>query len=203
MLKYKIVLAGTKDVGKSSLIARFCDNVFQESTMSTIGVAFKRKKVDVNDKFNIELHIWDFGGEEKYRTLFPSYCNGASAALILYDLTNKESLNDVKNWVKIIDKNAVENVIKIMIGTKVDMEGQRVIPFAEAKKLSQKFNCLGDPIETSSKTGENVENAFINVSKEIMKQNLQYCKSCGEFFIKNLKYCNYCGTKGELTPVLL
>ena len=203
MLKYKIVLAGSKDVGKSSLIARFCDNVFQEKTMSTIGVAFKRKKVEVNDKLNIELHIWDFGGEEKYRTLFPSYCNGASAALILYDITNKESLNDVKNWVKIIEKNAVEKVIKIMIGTKIDLEGQRVIPFEEAKKLCKKFNCLGPPIETSSKTGENVEDAFLNVSKEIIKQNLQYCKSCEEFFVKNLKFCNYCGAKSELAPVLL
>lgn len=202
MLKYKIVLAGTKDVGKSSLIARFCDNVFHEKTMSTIGVAFKRKKVDINDKISIELHIWDFGGEEKYRTLFPSYCNGASAALILYDITNKESLDDVKNWVKIIDKNAIEKVIKILIGTKIDLKGQRVISRAESQKVSQKFNCLGDPIETSSKTGENVENAFLNVSKEIIKQNLQYCKSCGEFFIKNLKFCNYCGAKAELKPIL-
>jgi len=203
MLKYKIVLAGTKDVGKSSLIARFCDDVFHEKTMATIGVAFKRKKVDVNDKINIELHIWDFGGEEKYRTLFPSYCNGASAALILYDITNKESLNDVKNWVKIIDKNAIEKVIKIMIGTKIDLEDQRVISTAEAQKVSQKFDCLGDPLETSSKTGANVEKAFLRVSKEIIKQNLQFCKSCGEFFIKNLKFCNYCGAKAELEPVLL
>jgi len=203
MLKYKIVLAGSKDVGKSSLIARFCDDVFHEKTMSTIGVAFKRKKVDVNDKLNLELHIWDFGGEEKYRTLFPSYCNGASAALILYDITDKESLNDVKNWVNIIDKNAAENVIKIIIGTKIDLEDQRVITQSEAKKISQKFDCLGPPIETSSKTGENVEDAFLNVSKEIIKQNLQYCKSCEEFFVKNLKFCNYCGAKSELAPVLL
>lgn len=202
MLKYKIVLAGTKDVGKSSLIARFCDNVFHEKTMSTIGVAFKRKKVNINDTISIELHIWDFGGEKKYRTLFPSYCNGASAALILYDITNKESLIDVKNWVKIIDKNAVEKVIKIMIGTKIDLESQRVISFAEALKTSQKYDCLGEPIETSSKTGENVEDAFLKVSKEIIRQNLQFCKSCGEFFIKNLKFCNYCGAKAELKPVL-
>ena len=203
MLKYKIVLAGSKDVGKSSLIARFCDNVFHEKTMSTIGVAFKRKKVEVNDNINIELHIWDFGGEEKYRTLFPSYCNGASAALILYDITDKESLNDVKNWVKIIDKNAVEKVIKILIGTKIDLEDQRVISVEEAKKTCKKFNCLGPPLETSSKTGENVEKAFLKVSKEIIKQNLQYCKNCQEFYVKNLKFCNYCGAKSELEPVPL
>ncbi len=198
MLKYKIVIAGTKDVGKSSLIARFCDNVFYEKTMSTIGVAFKRKKVNLDDDMNLELHIWDFGGEEKYRTLFPSYCNGASAALILYDTTNKESLIDVENWVKIIDKNADENVIKIIIGTKIDLKDKRVITFAEAKKASHKFDFFGDPVETSSKTGENVERAFLNVSKEIINRNLQLCKNCGEFFVKNLKICNYCGAKAEL-----
>ena len=203
MLKYKIVLAGSKDVGKSSLIARFCDNVFHEKTMSTIGVAFKRKKVEINHNINIELHIWDFGGEEKYRTLFPSYCNGDSAALILYDITNKESLNDVKNWIKIIDKNANEKVIKILIGTKIDLEDQRVISVEEAKKASQKFDCLGDPLETSSKTGENVEKAFLKVSKEIVKQNLQYCKSCKDYFLKNLKFCNHCGAKAELEPLSL
>ena len=90
-----------------------------------------------------------------------------------------------------------------MIGTKIDLEDQRVISIAEAKKTSQKFDCIGDPLETSSKTGENVEEAFLRVSKEIVRQNLQFCKSCGELFIKNLKFCNYCGAKAELEPALL
>jgi len=197
MLKYKIILAGSKDVGKSSLIARFCDNIFYENTMATIGVAFKRKNVKIDDKLNIELHIWDFGGEEKYRTLFPSYCNGASAALILYDITDKHSLNDVENWIRIIDKNASGNVIKVLIGTKIDLKEKREISFEEAEKTSQKYNFLGKPIETSSKTGENVENAFLKVSNEIINRNLQLCKSCGEFFIKNLKFCNYCGAEAK------
>ena len=202
MLKYKIILAGSKDVGKSSLIARFCDNVFQEKTMGTIGVAFKRKNVKIDDKLNIELHIWDFGGEEKYRTLFPSYCNGASAALILYDITDQNSLNDVKNWIKIIDKNATEKVIKVLIGTKKDLKENREISIAEAQKSSQKFKCLGEPLETSSKTGENVENAFLMVSEEIIKRNLQLCKSCKEYFIKSLKFCNYCGAESELKLII-
>ena len=81
MLKYKIILAGDKNVGKSSLIARFCDNTFNENMKDTIGVAFKRKNVDLkinNREISVELHIWDFGGEKKYRTLFPSYAHGAS-----------------------------------------------------------------------------------------------------------------------------
>ncbi|MFW9825975.1 MAG: Rab family GTPase, partial [Candidatus Thorarchaeota archaeon] len=121
MLKHKIVVAGAKNVGKSSLIARYCDNVFNENTKETIGVAFKRKEIKYREKFTVELNIWDFGGEAKYRVLFPAYVNGASAALLLYDTTSKSSLEDIKNWVDIIDENSKE-VIKIMIGTKIDLK---------------------------------------------------------------------------------
>ena len=193
MLKYKIVLAGSVNVGKSSLIARFCDNVFHERTKGTIGVAFKKKKVNVDDKHKIEFTIWDFGGEEKYRTLFPSYCSGVSAALILYDITNSSSLEDIKAWVKIVDENAFPEVIKILIGTKIDLKDQREVSIDLAKNESKKFNCAVDPIETSSKTGEKVEDAFMNVAREIINRFLKTCPSCGEIFSKKLKICNFCG----------
>ena len=195
MLKYKIVLAGSVDVGKSSLIDRFCDNVFHEKTKGTIGVAFKKKKVNVDDKHDIELNIWDFAGEEKYRALFPSYCSGVSAALIVYDITNSKSLEDVKAWVKIIDDNAFPEVIKVLIGSKIDLKDQREVSLDLAKKTSKKFNCAGDPIETSSKTGEKVEDAFMNVAREIIIRYLHTCPSCGEIFSKKLKICNYCGNE--------
>ncbi|MFX0187448.1 MAG: GTP-binding protein [Candidatus Hodarchaeota archaeon] len=201
MLKYKIILAGSLGVGKSSLITRFCDNVFYERTRSTIGVEFRKKVVALENEIDIEMNIWDFGGEERFRVLFPSYCNGASAALILYDTTNEDSLDDIKNWVKIIDGNALENVIKVLIGSKIDLKDNRVISMAEAKKTSQKFNCIGDPIETSSKTGENVEKAFLNVAQLIILTFLQTCKNCGKIFSKKLKICNYCGQPIELEAI--
>jgi len=201
MLKYKIILAGSMGVGKSSLITRFCDNIFYERTKATIGVEFRKKVVTLNNKINIEMTIWDFGGEERYRVLFPSYCNGASAALILYDTTNEESLDDIKNWVKIIDGNALESVIKVLIGSKIDLKDNRVISMEEAKRTSQKFNCIGDPTETSSKTGENVEKAFLNVAQLIIFTFLQTCKSCGEIFSKKLKICNYCGQPIEVEAI--
>jgi len=170
--------------------------------MATIGVAFKKKKVNVDGKLDIELNIWDFGGEEKYRTLFPSYCNGATAALILYDTTDKESLKDVENWVKIIDANAFESVIKVLIGSKIDLKDKREISKAEAKKTSEKFNC-GTPIETSSKTGENVETVFLNICREIISRFLQPCKNCGKIFSKKLKICNYCGQPIEVETIHL
>ncbi len=197
MLKYKIIVAGAKDVGKSSLITRYCDNIFNENTMETIGVAFKRKKIKLKEKLQVELNIWDFGGEEKYRILFPAYANGATAALLLYDTTNKSSLEDIKNWVKIIDKNS-KDIIKITIGTKIDLKENREISKAEAIKINEKFNCYGEPIGTSSKTGENVEKAFLILVYAIIERELQECSQCGEVFSKKLKICNFCGENIKL-----
>jgi len=201
MLKYKIVLAGAKYVGKSSLITRYCDNIFNEHTKETMGVALKRKEVNVKDNLTVELNIWDFGGEEKYRILFPAYINGATAALLLYDTTNKSSLEDIENWVKLIDENSKE-IIKVTIATKIDLKTQREISKAEAIKFSENFNCYGDPIGTSSKTGENVELAFLNIINAIVEKEMQLCNKCDEYFSIKLKICNYCGCKAENNAIL-
>lgn len=182
-------------MGKSSLIARFCDKSFDEKMQDTIGVAFKRKVMEIgqeNKKLRIELNLWDFGGEERYRSLFPSYVNGAVGALILYDTTRKETLNDINNWVDIIDSNQ-EGVVKVAIGTKMDLKGQRQISKSEAEKVIKGLKCHGEALETSAKTGENVEKAFTCIAEEIINQKLQECENCGEFFSKKLRHCNYCG----------
>jgi len=194
-------VAGDKDVGKSSIISRFCDNLFKEDMKATIGVDFKRKVIELEGDykdFSIELSIWDFAGEEKYRALFPSYANGATGALILFDTTNKESLQGIENWIKIIDENAMPNVIKVIIATKIDLKDQREVSKNEAKIFCKKYDWCKDFISTSSKTGENVEKAFLYVASEIAKENLQFCKSCGEIFNRKLKHCQYCGEEAKI-----
>ena len=183
LLKYKIIIAGAKDVGKSSLIARFCDNIFKEDMKATIGVDFKRKNMTIKGAHNdihLELNIWDFAGEEKYRTLFPAYANGASAAFILFDTTRRETLKDIDDWVEIIDNNAKSNIVKQIIATKIDLKSQRKVSKKEAEDFFKKYDWCQTITSTSSKTGENVENAFILVVKKIIKNTLQTCKSCGE-----------------------
>ncbi len=206
MLKYKIIIAGAKDVGKTSLIARFCENIFNLETLSTIGVDFKRKIITVKGSHNdisLELNIWDFSGEAKYRTLFPSYAHGASAALILFDSTNKDSLNDIDNWIEIIDENAFPNIVKQVIATKIDLKSERQVSKKEATEFFKKYDWCEEITSISSKTGENVEEAFLRVVKTIIKRNLQTCKSCGEVFNKKLKNCQYCGAKveNEISPL--
>ena len=200
MLKYKIVLAGAKNVGKSSLIARFVDGTFNETMMDTIGVAFKRKKMIVDETKELDLTIWDFGGEEKYRFMFPSYVNGAAAALILFDTTREDTLDDVKNWMQIIDENT-KNIVKILIATKIDLEKDRQISMDDAIDLCEKYGCYKKPLGTSAKTGENVEKAFRIAAEGIMNERLQRCSKCGEIFSKKLKICNYCGADAELKAV--
>jgi len=196
MYRFKVILAGDKNVGKSSLITRFCNNYFDEHIKETIGVAFKRKKVivmDGNSEIALDLNIWDFGGEEKYRTLFPSYANGAAAALILFDTTNKKSLNDIANWVKIIEENSNPNVVKLLIATKIDIKEKREVSKKKAMEYCNNYNWCKEIIKTSSKTGENVEETFLTIAKKLLKRNLQKCKACGKFFSIKLKFCNFCG----------
>ena len=205
-MKYKIIIAGAKDVGKSSLIARFCDNVFKEDMKATIGVDFKRKNITIkgaHGDISLELNIWDFAGEEKYRTLFPAYAHGASAAFILFDTTRRETLKDVDNWIEIIDKNAYSNIVKQIIATKIDLKGKREVTKKDAEEFFKKYDWCTEITSTSSKTGENVEDAFILVVKEIVKNNLQTCKSCHQIFNKKLKNCQYCGERVEtlLSPL--
>lgn len=201
MLKYKIVLAGDKNVGKSSLIARYCDNVFNEKMQDTIGVAFKRKKLDLEAKKSLDLTIWDFGGEEKYRVLFPQYVHGAAAALILFDSTRKDTLDGVEKWLEIIDNNADENIVKVLIATKIDLKEENQVDIKEAIKFAKKFKFYENPIATSSRTGENVEKAFKKVAEGIVNKRLQRCTNCGEIFSKKLKICNYCGAEAEIKIV--
>lgn len=192
MIKFKVVVAGAKNVGKTSLLRRFATGKFEKSTLSTIGVDFETKKVVVDDT-EILLNIWDFAGEKKFRLLFPSYVSGASGALMLYDITNKESVNDLFDWINVISSVPNPPKTKILIEAKIDLK--RKVQREEAEKIFKKYKFQGEILSTSSKTGENVEKAFEMLGREILKTSLKKCPNCEKLYPLELKFCQYCGFK--------
>ena len=120
-LLFKILLAGNTSVGKSSIFLRFVDNIWNDAFVPTIGVDFKIKTLNINYK-NVKLQIWDTAGEERFRTIISSYYRGAHGILLIFDLTEIESFNNLNNWLAEIEKNANKNVVKVLIGNKCDLE---------------------------------------------------------------------------------
>ncbi len=194
MIKFKVVIAGAKDVGKTSLLRRYATGKFNKSTLSTIGVDFETKKLSVDDT-DILLNLWDFAGEPKFRLLFPSYISGASGAVMLYDITNKDTLEDLHEWIKIIEGVQNPPRTKILLEHKVDLEDQRVVSRKDAEEIFKKYNFQGEIISTSAKTGENIEDAFLLLGKEILNNSLIKCPDCGKHYPVELKFCQYCGTR--------
>ncbi len=194
MIKFKVVVAGAKNVGKTSLLRRFATGKFERSTLSTIGVDFETKKVVVDDT-EILLNIWDFAGEKKFRLLFPSYVSGASGALMLYDITNEDSLNDLYDWINVISSVPNSPKTKILIEAKSDLK--RKVKREKALQIFDKFKFQGEMLSTSAKTGENVEKAFEMLGREILKNSLKRCSNCGKHYPLELKFCQYCGSKAN------
>ncbi|CAD8087550.1 unnamed protein product [Paramecium sonneborni] len=161
---FKILLIGNSAVGKSSLLLRFADNVFNESFLPTIGVDFKIRTFDLNGK-TVKLQIWDTAGQERFKTITNSYYKGAHGIILVYDVTDKQSFKDVENWLAEVEKYANENVVRVLVGNKVDLESKREVTFEEGKELADSLNIRF--IETSAKNSSNVEKAFITLANEI------------------------------------
>uniref|UniRef100_A0A2P2IIA7 GTP-binding protein YPTM2 n=1 Tax=Rhizophora mucronata TaxID=61149 RepID=A0A2P2IIA7_RHIMU len=164
---FKLLLIGDSGVGKSCLLLRFADDSYIESYISTIGVDFKIRTVEQDGK-TIKLQIWDTAGQERFRTITSSYYRGAHGIIIVYDITDEESFNNVKTWLAEIDKFATDKVNKLLVGNKCDLISKRAVPYGTAKAFADE---LGIPfLETSAKSATNVEEAFMAMASEIKKR---------------------------------
>jgi len=161
---FKLLLIGDSGVGKSCLLLRFADDTYTESYISTIGVDFKIRTIDLNGK-TIKLQIWDTAGQERFRTITSSYYRGAHGIIVVFDITDQVSFNNVKQWLQEIDRYACENVNKLLVGNKCDLTNKRVVEYNTAKEYA---DSLGIPfLETSAKNSTNVEQAFLTMASEI------------------------------------
>jgi len=121
---FKLLLIGDSGVGKSCLLLRFSDDTYTDSYISTIGVDFKIRTIELDGK-TIKLQIWDTAGQERFRTITSSYYRGAHGIIVVYDCTDLESFNNVKQWLEEIDRYACENVNKLLVGNKCDLTSKK------------------------------------------------------------------------------
>ncbi|CAO2829898.1 ras-related protein RABD1-like [Amaranthus tricolor] len=164
---FKLLLIGDSSVGKSCLLLRFADDSYVDSYISTIGVDFKIRTVELEEK-TIKLQIWDTAGQERFRTITSSYYRGAHGIIIVYDVTEMESFNNVKQWLNEIDRYANESVCKLLVGNKCDLVENKVVDTQMGQALADE---LGIPfLETSAKDAINVEQAFLTMAGEIKKK---------------------------------
>ena len=157
---FKIIIFGDAGCGKTTLTQRFLTNLFVSDQTMTIGVDFEVKSLTVDEQ-KVKLQIWDFGGEERFRFLLPTYVRGARGGLFLYDITNFSSIAHIDDWLSVIRKEIrAEDIFPIIVvGGKADLVESREVSSAEGIKIAKSRNVNGF-IETSSKSGENVEKTF-------------------------------------------
>ncbi|MFX1419306.1 MAG: Rab family GTPase [Promethearchaeota archaeon] len=161
----KIVLLGEASVGKTSLVYRFIENKFRENYKSTLGVNLLKKDMSIEGYGDVSAQIWDLGGQESFKSLRKLYLEGANGALLVYDMTSQKSFEKLDEWVQSF-RDARNDAPMILIGNKSDLEKQIKISENESSDYANKNN-MG-MIITSAKTGQNVEQAFIQLTKQIL-----------------------------------
>eukprot|EP00762_Andalucia_godoyi_P006181 ANDGO_01709.mRNA.1 Ras-related protein Rab-5A len=164
---YKLVLLGESAVGKSSLVLRFVRGQFFEYQESTIGAAFLTQTVPLPE-FTVKFEIWDTAGQERYHSLAPMYYRGASAAIVVYDITNAESFVRARSWVKELQRQGNPNIVIALAGNKADMDDKRRVDTKEAQGYAESNGILF--LETSAKTALNVSELFIAIANKLPKE---------------------------------
>ena len=173
----KVVLCGPSMVGKTCLCTRYVNGVFARGTKQTIGVDFALKNVSLEYESDelvpgkeITLQLWDFAGEERFRNVLPLYVGGTQGLLLSFDLSRPETLNELPQWLDVIQPHLDSSVPIILVGMKKDLAK---IPSQEkVNEFIQEYN-IDHFIGTSSLSGENVEETFILVAKEVLKRKLE------------------------------
>ena len=166
---FKVLLLGDSTVGKTCFLMRFTENTFQEIHMSTIGTDCRFKKMKIDDKKEATVQIWDTAGQDRFRAITKNYYKGAHGIILIYDVTNQKTFENVRNWVTQIRENASEKAIIYIVGNKIDDKQNKVVTKEDGEKMAKEFDLKF--FEASAKEDINIAPTFEALVKDIYKVN--------------------------------
>jgi Ras-related protein Rab-6A len=164
--KFKLVFLGSQNVGKSSVISRYVYDSFETESNPTIGVDFVVKSVFYGDN-TYKIHFWDTAGQEKFKSLIPSYIKDCQIAVLVYDITNRKSFEDISTWYESIRNERGDDIIVGLLANKIDLK-DRVVSSEEGLRKAEAINALY--LECSAKTGENLQVFFKMLLETVIKE---------------------------------
>eukprot|EP00286_Rhodomonas_abbreviata_P012645 CAMPEP_0181324638 /NCGR_PEP_ID=MMETSP1101-20121128/20473_1 /TAXON_ID=46948 /ORGANISM="Rhodomonas abbreviata, Strain Caron Lab Isolate" /LENGTH=210 /DNA_ID=CAMNT_0023432841 /DNA_START=150 /DNA_END=782 /DNA_ORIENTATION=+ len=164
LAKYKLVFLGDQSVGKTSIITRFMYDKFDSTYQATIGIDFLSKTMYLDDRV-VRLQLWDTAGQERFRSLIPSYIRDSSVAVIVFDVTNRESFDNTGRWIDEVRQERGDDVILALVGNKTDLAEKRRVSREEGEEKARKYKILF--VETSAKAGLNVKALFKQLAHQL------------------------------------
>eukprot|EP00831_Metopus_contortus_P038327 TRINITY_DN30148_c0_g1_i1.p1 TRINITY_DN30148_c0_g1~~TRINITY_DN30148_c0_g1_i1.p1 ORF type:complete len:207 (-),score=29.22 TRINITY_DN30148_c0_g1_i1:135-755(-) len=163
-----VIVLGNCQVGKTSMIIRYTEDKFSESFSTTLGVDFKMKKMEL-DGWNVKMQIWDTSGQERFRTITKNYYEKAMGVVLVYDATDPKSFEEIENWMQQLDNHAKPFTQKVLVGAKYDKDNVKITP-EQGKELGEEYGIRF--FQTSSKTGENVDETFNFLARAVLENNI-------------------------------
>ena len=173
MEAYKIVLIGESGVGKTSIISRYINNSFDLQVLTSSSAQFISKIIYLTDEISLKFDIWDTAGQEKFRSLAKIFYKDAKVIILVYDITNKASFDNLKNyWFNEIEENSISDVILAIVGNKDDLYENEQVSIDEGKKFAKEKNAIFK--RTSALSNRNIESLFLDIAKKIIDPNYDY-----------------------------
>ena len=164
---YKLLLLGDSTVGKTCFLIKYTDQSFQDIHMATIGLDYRVKTMKLKNNKEVKIQIWDTAGQDRFRSITKNYYKGSHGIILIYDITNRRTFENVQKWISQIREETSQNVVIYLIGNKIDMKEERKVSAEEGKKLADE---LGLPfMETSAKEGININEVFDDIVEKVDK----------------------------------